>query len=590
MLALSIALASLAAGQVPAAAAPAPAAAAPGPAQVNDDELILFAVELDGTTLTEGLTAYGDPADPYLPIGELSRLLELDLRLTPASGRVTGTLGESRQSLIVDLPAGLARSGGSDVRISPDDARVSLTDIYVKASVLAQLLPIGAEVDSEALTVRLKPTSPLPVQSRLERAARLRSLGHDIDQGDEVLRIESPYELFSPPAFDVILETGSDTRSRPFSRRFDVRAAGDLLYTGFQGFVGSDEEGRPADARILFERRSLKGNLLGPLGATRVSGGDVFTPSLAYGPRSVAGRGISFTTAPLEQASVFETIDLRGELPIGYDVELYINDVLRSGQRAPVQGRYEFLDGAGQDPERRRRPAEEGPGDGRLRPGPAGAAAAQAALGGADRRPRRGRTARGGERRLRSHHRHHRGCRRGVLPHPDRRRPPTRHRGRAHLAVRPRRPCRRSSGQQGRDRGGIRACGASRRGVGRAQPCRISRRLRRREFAGRRYRAADRAAQRAHRRLRPSVLRRHLHPADPARTARRLRRRRIELDRLQPRLDYDPQHAALGGLRLSAADGEARDRRLSQGRAARRDRLGLPFRRLQMAASRGARL
>ncbi|HWH23127.1 MAG TPA: hypothetical protein VNT25_07575, partial [Allosphingosinicella sp.] len=35
---------------------------------------------------------------------------------------------------------------------------------------------------------------------------------------------------------------------------------------------------------------------------------------------------------------------LRGELPIGYDVELYINDVLRSGQRVPVEGRYEFLD------------------------------------------------------------------------------------------------------------------------------------------------------------------------------------------------------------------------------------------------------
>jgi hypothetical protein len=75
-----------------------------------------------------------------------------------------------------------------------------------------------------------------------------------------------------------------------------------------------------------------------------VSGGDVFTPALSLGPRSVAGRGISFTTAPLEQASVFDTVDLRGELPIGYDVELYINDVLRSGQRAPVQGRYEFLD------------------------------------------------------------------------------------------------------------------------------------------------------------------------------------------------------------------------------------------------------
>ena len=51
----------------------------------------------------------------------------------------------------------------------------------------------------------------------------------------------------------------------------------------------------------------------------------------------------AFTTAPLEQQSVFNRIDLRGELPLGYDVELYVNDVLRSGQRTPVEGRYEFL-------------------------------------------------------------------------------------------------------------------------------------------------------------------------------------------------------------------------------------------------------
>jgi hypothetical protein len=178
----------------------------------------------------------------------------------------------------------------------------------------------------------------------MERIARLRSLGREADGAEEVTRIESPYELFSPPAFDLILESGSDTRGNRFSRRFDVRAAGDLLHTGFQGYVGSDGTGKPSDARMLLERRSLGGGLLGPLGATRVSGGDVFTPALSLGPRSVGGRGISFTTAPLEQASVFDTIDLRGELPIGYDVELYINDVLRSGQRAPVQGRYEFLD------------------------------------------------------------------------------------------------------------------------------------------------------------------------------------------------------------------------------------------------------
>jgi hypothetical protein len=324
--------------------APAPVPAEAQASQVSEEELILFGVQLDSLTLSDAVTAYGDPADPHVPLGELARLLELDLRLSPGTGRITGSLGEARTPLIVDIPSGTARVGGRNVPLGPLDARTSLSDIYVRASAIQSLLPFSLKVDPEALTLAVVPTQKLPIQSQMERIARLRSLGPQVDQPDAVLRIESPYELFSPPAFDVILESATDTRSTRFARRYDLRAAGDLLFAGYQAFLGSDDLGRPQEARILFERRSLKGDLLGPLNATRVSGGDVFTPSLAFGPRSVAGRGFSFTTARLEQASVFETIDLRGELPIGYDVELYINDVLRSGQRAPVQGRYEFLD------------------------------------------------------------------------------------------------------------------------------------------------------------------------------------------------------------------------------------------------------
>lgn len=93
----------------------------------------------------------------------------------------------------------------------------------------------------------------------------------------------------------------------------------------------------------MFERHEADGGLLGSLDATAMSAGDVFTPGLAIGPRGQAGRGFAFSTAPLEQPSVFDRIDLRGELPAGADVELYVNDVLRGAQRTPVNGRYEFL-------------------------------------------------------------------------------------------------------------------------------------------------------------------------------------------------------------------------------------------------------
>ncbi|HWH18600.1 MAG TPA: hypothetical protein VNT77_09750, partial [Allosphingosinicella sp.] len=310
---------------------------------LNEADLLLFSVDLDQLTLTDTLTAYGNAEDPLLPTGELARLLDLAIDVSPADGRIAGSLGQESRSLVVDLDSRTARLGGRNISLAEEDIGRTRTDIYIRASVLQQMLPLRFEVNPEALSIRLMALEKLPIQSRMERLARLRGLGGSIEAGHEpALRIEAPYGLFSPPSFDVVLEAGRDTRTlRPYSGRYDVRLAGDLLYTGFEGYVGSDERGDPTSARALFERRSVQGEL--PLGARRISAGDVFTPALAMGPRSVGGRGISFSTVPLEQASVFSEIDLRGELPIGYDVELYVNDVLRSGQRTPVEGRYEFL-------------------------------------------------------------------------------------------------------------------------------------------------------------------------------------------------------------------------------------------------------
>jgi len=311
--------------------------------ELSPDEMLLFAMMLDGQTITDGLTAYGDMDDPLLPVGELARLLDLDLTVMPSEGRIEGTLGEERRALLVDFGSGTARVGGQALPVPLDDTGFTPTDIYIRASVLAGLLPIDFAMDTEALTIALRPREPLPIQSRTARLHRLQTLGRGNEAGETPLDIATPYRLATPPAVDVILETATDSRREAdISRRYDVRFAGDLLYTNVQGYLGSDNEGNPSTARLLLERRSAEGAL--PLGATRISAGDVFTPTLAMGPRSVAGRGVSFSTTPLSQAGLLNTIDLRGELPIGYDVELYVNDVLRAGQRTPVEGRYEFLD------------------------------------------------------------------------------------------------------------------------------------------------------------------------------------------------------------------------------------------------------
>lgn len=310
----------------------------------GQDELLLLAVRLDGSTLTETLGAYGDTADPFLPIGELARLLELDVAVSPAERRITGTLGEARRALTVDLDAGLARVGGRDVWLRDGDVGVSPTDLYVRASMMEKLLPLRVRVDSEELELDLNATETLPIQAAAERQRRRQRLGQGNGSGQPVFKVPSPYALVSQPSVDVALETGHDSNTGLTARRYDIRAAGDLLHAGFNAYLGSDDTGRPSTARIKFDRRSPDGGLLGPLHATYAAAGDVFTPLMTVGPRSTSGRGFTFTTAPLGQTSVFQRITLRGELPIGYEAELYVNDVLRSGQKIPVEGRYEFVD------------------------------------------------------------------------------------------------------------------------------------------------------------------------------------------------------------------------------------------------------
>jgi hypothetical protein len=316
-------------------------------AKIDPDALLLFSVELDKLTLTEGLAAYGSPDDPLIPFGELSRLLEYDIEVLPAERRIVGRLGQARTSLIVDLATGTARVGAKAITLGPADVAVTPSEIYIRGSAVARLLPLTLKIDSSNLNMVIAPEALLPVQSRLARIARARQPGDGPRAQDDVMRIQSPYRLFSMPSMDVSASIGTSsgavTQGPRFPMRYDIRAGGDFAYAGLQAYVGSDETGIPSVARFLLERRSLEGHLLGPLKARVLSVGDVYTPSLTIGPRSLSGRGVSFSTVPLDQTNIFNRIDLRGELPIGYDVELYINDILQGGQNTPNKGRYEFL-------------------------------------------------------------------------------------------------------------------------------------------------------------------------------------------------------------------------------------------------------
>ncbi len=317
--------------------------AAADPQPFKADDLLFMEVTADGYQLAETMNVYGARGGVYVPVGEFSRVLDFAVGVFPAEARAEGWVGSRDRQLRIDLRTHRAVIAGRVVIFEPGQAAIYDGDLYVRIDLLEQILPLKLRADINAQTLAVTPTEPLPFQQRLAREQRASGLGVGPGQV-AATAIATPYALFTPPAFDInlggqIARDGSDQ-----TRSYDLRIAGDLAYAGFQGFIGSDQDGELNDARVLFERKDPAGRALGPLGATRAGIGDVFTPSMSLGAGSFGGRGVYYTSAPLEALDLSTPLNLRGELPLGEDVELYVNEVLQATQASAAQGRYEFLD------------------------------------------------------------------------------------------------------------------------------------------------------------------------------------------------------------------------------------------------------
>jgi hypothetical protein len=311
-------------------------------APFGEDDLLLLEVQADGIILTDSLGAYGPRSATYLPLGAVARLLDLDIVVMPLERRAMGSVLTPDRTFMLDLATREARLGDMRITFGTDEAVPYADDIYVTAELLSRLLPVDFVVDRGGLALTLKPRETLPFAARLERERRGGTLAEDApDAPGEA--IEQPFLLWSPPAFDVALDGGLASEQPRSRTRYDLRAAGDLLYANAQLYLGSDDDGRPQTARVLLERKDPGGFAIGGVTLTRAALGDTYTPNLAVGPSSGSGRGILLSSEALEQATIFNRSDFRGELQLGYQVELYVNEVLRGTQLQAVDGRYEFL-------------------------------------------------------------------------------------------------------------------------------------------------------------------------------------------------------------------------------------------------------
>jgi len=127
-------------------------------------------VQLDGRTLAEPLDVFQTDYQVLLPLGAVSRLLGLDVRVQTASGRAAGTVPGTGEPFCLDLLESSMRIGERRLSFEPRLAQAINGDIYVSTQLLTRWLNLELAVDLPHWQLRLRaresmanaPTPPPP--------------------------------------------------------------------------------------------------------------------------------------------------------------------------------------------------------------------------------------------------------------------------------------------------------------------------------------------------------------------------------------------------------------------------------------------
>ncbi len=313
-----------------------------------ESDMMLLAVLLDHTILSDAMTVYSNDGDVVVPLGELSALLSLAIKVDTERGVAEGFVISEERHFLLDLAAGRVRVEGREAGFAPSQVELHPEDIFVETRLLARWLPLDFVMDPYSATLTVIPREPLPLQLRLERqrqmAKTLAYLGLD---DPKYPRIDNTYRLWDVPFLDqsVFVTSRSNPTGRRLSQaRYSTLVSGDLLYMETNLHLRGDDRQPVTYHRLSMGRADPAATLLGPLKARQVGLIEIYYPGLDLVARPYSGPGVIVSNFPLNRPSQFDRHSFRGDVPPNWDVELYLNDALIAYQRSGLEGAYDFQD------------------------------------------------------------------------------------------------------------------------------------------------------------------------------------------------------------------------------------------------------
>jgi hypothetical protein len=313
----------------------------------DPDEQFLLDVRIRQLRLGDGVRAYATPEGTCIVFGDFLSTLDVPMKIDLTAKQAGGWAFKEQNRIAIDLAAQVATYRGKSEPIAAGTVRETPQGWCVETSALARWFGIGVKPMTSGSTVFLDSETKLPVELAAERklrAAQLKPAKFDLSS---LPQVRLPYRMWRAPALDFVVSGGVTYRARDgvkVDRHTSVYAAGEIAKLSYDVQLSTTQKGIPNTLRLRAYRSDPEGGLLGPLKATHFGFGDVAGLDSRLSGTSTSGRGAMVTNRPLLAPTAFDRTRFEGDLPSGWDAEIYRNGELLAFAKPTSDQRYQFED------------------------------------------------------------------------------------------------------------------------------------------------------------------------------------------------------------------------------------------------------
>jgi len=326
----------------------APAATPVAPAWSADPESqFLLDVKLRRLRLGDGIRAYPTPEGACVLLGDFIATLDVPMTIDLGSRKASGWAFREEHRISIDASSGVVSYGESSEILAKGAIRETPDGWCVESSSLSRWFGIAVKPNLGGSALILESEAKLPVEFAIERQKRAELLNRARFDLGTLPQVKLPYRMWRAPALDFVVSAGATYRASDglkVDRSASVHAAGEIARLSYDARISTDPRGLPGSVWLRAYRSDPDAGLLGPLQASHVGFGDVAGLDSAFGGAGVNGRGIVVTNRPLFTPTAFGATRFEGELPAGWEAELYRNGELLAFARPTGSQRYAFED------------------------------------------------------------------------------------------------------------------------------------------------------------------------------------------------------------------------------------------------------